>query len=206
MAVSDGCSASPSAEVGAMITARSAVYAGLRWAKENPHEHPSNAVHAVIAEVLATLRTVAQSVGGASHAQVVIADMLLATLLVTIATPAGAAVFAIGDGVLGHGDDVRVERAPEHSAIYLAAALDPRGLAPSARLFFSLSPAQVTHIVLGTDGAYGLFSRKQTPADLLTESLRARPASLRWQLESMVRDAAQTSDDDVTVAMLVRHG
>lgn len=204
MAVADGCSATPSAEVGATLTARAIVYRALRWAEEHPTQHPSHCVHTVVDEVLRGLRTVATVIGGETHAPVVIADLLLSTMLVTLATPAGVAVFGIGDGVVGYDKDLRIEPTDVRGPEYLAYSLDSGAWTPNVKLHFSLDLEAVSTVVLATDGAQHLFSQPKSPMNLLTPDLRRRPAGLRWQLETLVRESAAKLDDDVTVALLVR--
>jgi hypothetical protein len=202
--VSDGCSALPAAEVGAHLTARTAVRAAVEWAEANPMSLPSAAVDPVLDEVIAMLQRVASAVGGAEQSEVVISELLLATMLVALVTPRGAAVFGVGDGVVARDEDVRIELTTSGGPSYPAYRLGALGPNPSPKLFFVSGPDEWSTLTLATDGAEGLFAKGRSPARALPREAFARSAALRWQLETIVREAALKSADDVTIGMIAR--
>ncbi len=204
LCVSDGCGALVASEVGAQLTARRAVYSAVEWAEAHPYSLPSEAMEFVLDDVVAMLQRVAIAVGGANRADDVVADALLATMLVTLVTPRGAAVFGVGDGVIAKDDDVRIERAGAAGPSYPAFRARALGPNPEVKLFFVAGADDWSTLTLATDGAEALFAKGATPSSLLTSAARTTTSALRWELEAKVQSAADRSLDDVTVAMIAR--
>lgn len=204
LCVSDGCSALVAAEVGAQLTARRAVYSAVEWAEAHPHSLPSGAMEFVFDDVVAMIQRVSIAVGGANRADDVVADALLSTMLVALVTPRGAAVFGVGDGVVAKDSDVRIERAGASGTPYPAYRVRALGPAPSMKLFFVAGPDDWSSLTLATDGAEPLFSSGSTPASALSRDAWTRASALRWELDAQVHQAAERSQDDVTVAVIAR--
>lgn len=202
--VSDGCSALPCAEVGAHLTARRAVYSAVEWAEAHPQSLPSEAMDFVLDDVCVMIRRVASAVGGANHADEVIADMLLATMLVALATSRGVAVFGVGDGIVAMGSDVRVLSAGRAGVGYPAYRVKALGEAPSAQLHFVAGADDARLVTLATDGAEGLFSAGASPASRLRAEAWERETALRSELEVLVASAGEKTPDDLAVAILSR--
>lgn len=201
--VSDGCSALPAAEIGAQLTARRAVFSAVEWAEAHPQSLPSQAMEFVLDDVCSMIKRVANAVGGADHADEVIADLLLSTMLVALATPRGLAIFGVGDGIVALGHDVRVLRTDRGGPAYPAYRFTTLGAPPSAQLFFVAGAGDQRVATIGTDGAESLFSQGKSPLTALSSEALSQQRSLRWALETQVTTAAQTSADDLSVAMVV---
>lgn len=200
--VSDGCSALPNAEIGAQLTARRAVYSALEWAEAHPQSLPSEAMEFVLDDVCVMIRRVASAVGGANHSDEVIADMLLSTMLVALATPRGVAVFGVGDGYVAMGTDVRVLSAGPRGAGYPAYRVKALGEAPSAQLYFVAAANDARVVTLATDGADSLFRSGRTPLAMLATEAWTRETALRSELEVLVAGAAEKAADDMAIALL----
>ncbi|MBL8677789.1 MAG: protein phosphatase 2C domain-containing protein [Myxococcales bacterium] len=204
LCVSDGCSALVAAEVGAQLTARRAVYSAVEWAEAHPQSLPSGAMEFVFDDVVSMIQRVSIAVGGANRADDVVADTLLSTMLVALVTPQGAAIFGVGDGVIAKDGDVRIERSGTSGTPYPAYRVRALGPSPSMKLFFVAGPEDWSSLTLATDGAEPLFSKGRTPATSLSRDAWLRASALRWELEAQVHEAAERSQDDVTVAIIAR--
>jgi Protein phosphatase 2C len=202
LCVSDGCSALATSEVGAQLTARRAVYSAVEWAEAHPQSLASEAMDFVLDDVCAMVKRVAIAVGGANRAEEVIADMMLATMLVALATPRGVAVFGVGDGVVALGDDVRVLRAARAGVAYPAYRVHALGEAPAAQLHFVAAPEDTRLVTLATDGAEGLFASGRSPARALATEAWTRESALRGELDAMVAAVSEKANDDLTIGVL----
>lgn len=203
LAVADGCSSTRAPEVGAVLTARTAVGAALKWAEAHPNELPIGAVDGVFDAVVRMIASVSDAVGGPEHSPTVIADLLLATMLVTLVTPAGAVVFGVGDGVVCCDDMIRVQSAEREGPSYPGYQLHALGILPTVRVFFVRDSTSWRTIALGTDGAVTL-SASGGPSDWLDRESRATQGSLQRTVQNRVERASLTSDDDVTFAVVAR--
>lgn len=213
-AVCDGCGSGAHSELGARLGAN--LLAASALARVAPLADLADEVawRGVCDEVLARLEPVVAALAASDDAaarRAAVAEHLLFTALVAVVTPAGAAVLAVGDGVvvldgavtvLGDGDD-----APGYLGYELCGGTVERAViaAPGADT-----------LVLATDGARGLLDHAGAPLpggrgpvlDLAALAGEPRvwrnPDALRRRLAVASAGDGGVLHDDTTVVALRR--
>ncbi|HEY6034738.1 MAG TPA: protein phosphatase 2C domain-containing protein [Kofleriaceae bacterium] len=206
--VCDGCSSGVSSEVGARVGATwfaGALAARLAAGASVADLAPYEATRHEIVHRLAAFGEVDGPLDPAT-----IHDFLLFTLVAVAVTPAGAAVWALGDGAYGCDGNVRVlgpfaDNAPPYLAYDLLG--EPRDA------HFEVLPAGARRIVIATDGAEAFGYDLAVFGDLSTtnpDALRRRLALLArgeeriaWS-EGRVHRTPAVLQDDCAVAIVER--
>ena len=213
-AVADGCSSGRSSEVGAQLAARWIVaQAARRWSPERTSRH-----EALACELFDGL---SQYLGSLAEALApepkeipdVIADLLLATMIVAFVDHELVSVFGIGDGlVILDGAPVVIACNQQTGPDYLAYRLlgradtgrDPGSIVP--RLLATASTDTLRELVLATDGAHDLLAAKagrDRIGPLFEDGqIARRPALLEARLEALASEPGLLHDDVTLVALL----
>lgn len=153
--VCDGCSSGIHSEVGAALGAR-LVLAGLerRVAGAGADGFASRLAD-LRHEVLRQLADLSQALGG--ELATTVSDYLLFTVLGAAVGPEATLLFALGDGVFYvNGDLLRIGPYPGNAPPYLGYALLADGSDLDFALVRSLPTAEVTSLLVGTDGVLDL--------------------------------------------------
>jgi protein phosphatase 2C-like protein len=213
LAVADGCSGGVASEVGAHIAARWIVAQTVqRWSHEHAgrHEELAQGLFDGLTQQLGLLAT--ELAPAPEKIFEVVADLLLATVLVAIVDHEVASVFGIGDGlVVIDGAPIVLSCDANVGPDYLAYRLLGRrdtGRAPVVimpRLLATAPTRTLQRLVLATDGAYNLLPVK-AGRDRLTPlfedgKIASRPALLEARLAEMASEP-DLLDDDVTLVTL----
>jgi hypothetical protein len=214
LAVADGCSGGAASEVGAQFAARWVVaHAARRWShgRRGRHEELARELFDGLAQELGALAaTLASEPKGIPS---VVADLLLATVLVALVDHDVASVFGVGDGlIVVDGAPVVLEcdrqRGPEYLAYRLCdradTGYDPDSIAP--RQLAEVQTDAIQTLVLATDGAHELLparAGRDRFTALFEDGLVARrPALLQARLGEMAAEPGLL-DDDVTLVALM---
>jgi hypothetical protein len=216
--VCDGCGSGAHSEVGAQLGARVVVTALLRLLGDHGDLTSPALWSALRAEVLAALRPVALAAGPLLGATV--SDLLLFTVVGVALRGDRGAVFAAGDGlVVMDGAVTRLGPFPGDAPPYLGYGLLDAA-APGFAVVRAFATAEVTDLLLGTDGAAALAEldggrhlralaeddRHYRNRDAVRRALallnreEARPD---WEARRMVRRRGLL-EDDATVVVLRR--
>lgn len=212
MVVCDGCGGAARSEVGAAVGAR--LWARALAVRAARGEAADAALfEAAAGDVLEHLRALAAAMAGEPTAAIV--DHLMFTTVAAVVTDETVVVHAIGDGVIGLGDAVRVVGPfPDNQPPYLAQALlggQPRGATWVA------DPREIDHLIIATDGATALVEGPAGDAGLTTfinDVVFRNPALLGCRLSLLAEDAVEIDwearridrraallDDDTTLAI-----
>jgi hypothetical protein len=217
LVVADGCSGGVASEFGAHFSARWVVaHAARRWGCErgSRHQELALALFDGLARELGMLAAMLAS--ESKDISTVVADLLLATVLVAIVDEHVASVFGVGDGLLVvNGVPVVLESDTQRGPAYLAYRLcareetgyDPASIVP--RLLTEVRTNTLNTFVLATDGAQELVTERggrDRLAELFEDGLvERRPALLQARLGKMATEPG-LFDDDVTLVALMTTG
>jgi len=205
--LADGCGSAPHSELGARLGANLLATALAARLDAGASVHARATWRAACDEVLEHLAGLAAQLGDDA-----IARHLLFTLLAAAVTADGAAVFAIGDGLLAIDGDLRVLTSDGDAPAYLGYEL----LGRTVPVELIATPDART-LALATDGAAPLAGDLATMA--AEDRLYAHPDALRrrlarasreeleidWERAEVVRRGGLLADD-TTVALLRRGG
>jgi hypothetical protein len=214
LVVADGCSGGVASEVGAQFAARwIAAHAARRWGCERGSRHVELArgLFDGLARELGVLATTLAS--GPEDIATVVADLLLATVLVAIVDHDIASVFGVGDGLIViDGAPIVLESDRERGPVYLAYRLCDSGetgvdldsIAP--RLLAEARTGALRSLVLATDGAQALLpanaERDRLTALFEDGQVARRPALLQARLGELAKEPGLFEDDVTLVALL----
>ena len=218
MVVCDGCGSGARSEVGAELSAR-------LWAKALAERVDGGAAidHELFVaagdEVLDHLAALCAALGATDDAarRTLVASHLLATSLCAVVSRDRAAVFALGDGVVGLGREHRlIGPFPDNQPPYLALGLV--GARPSGETW--IADASVGSALLATDGAGPLLTETAIGPGLAlldaagADALYRNPAALTRRLGLLADDVTEIDwdarkvdrraallDDDCTIAL-----
>lgn len=214
LAVADGCSGGVASEFGAHFAARWVVaQAARRWGCErrSRHEELARALFDGLAKELDALAaTLASEPKDITN---VVADLLLATVLVALVDDDVASVYGIGDGlIVVDGAPAVLESDKQRGPAYLAYRLcdradtgyDPGSIAP--RKVAEVQTSALHTLVLATDGAHELLparaGRDRLTALFEDGLVERRPALLQSRLGELAAEPGLL-DDDVTLVALM---
>ena len=216
--VADGCGSAPRAEVGAQLGARMLVQQLARRLEAGELDEPRDEA-ALIAwlesarqELLEPLRRLARDLAGSDELRATaeaVRDQLLFTLVGLCASPAGALLFALGDGALSlDGERIPLGPFPNNSPPYLGYALLPEKVHgfPEPTLHFRLVRRvdSFRALALGTDGALELFEHEPAESLLRDRPLFSNPDTLRRKLWLLAQGKSGPSLRDDTTLVLLR--
>jgi serine/threonine protein phosphatase PrpC len=216
LALADGCSGGAASEVGAHFAVRWVVAeAARRSARERvgSHEVFAGELFDGLARELGALALALAP--EPEHLTAVVADLLLATVLVALVDHERTSAFAVGDGlVVVNGVPVVLEGDRQRGPAYLAYRLcdqadtgyDPKSIAP--RLVAEVQTSTLRMLALASDGAHGLLPAK-AGRDLLAALLEdgavaRRPALLHARLAELAPEPGLLDDDVTVVALMAR--
>ncbi|MEP7120423.1 MAG: protein phosphatase 2C domain-containing protein [Byssovorax sp.] len=214
LVVADGCSGGVASEVGAHLAARWMVAQAVRrWDRECTGQHEELARDLFDGLVRRFDALAAELAPEPTSYPEVVADLLLATVLVAFVDHEMASVFGIGDGLVLVNDDpillsCDAKAGPEYLAYRLLgrhdSGRDSGAIVP--RLLAKASTNELQRLVLATDGAQDLLPAKagrDRLAGLFDDGqIGRRPALLEARLTELAREPGLLHDD-VTLAALV---
>jgi len=168
-AVTDGCSSGRYSEVGARLgAAHLAGWVPQLWRRlGGAASAPAELAREATDALLAYLYTVSGGLkpGGPDELSQVVADYLLFGFLCAVVDEERAVVFGIGDGVYSvNGASTVLDPGPENAPDYLAyRLLGIRGRRIQARVHCCVPTAELSSLVIGTDGLVDLLARAAEP-------------------------------------------
>jgi hypothetical protein len=210
VAVCDGCGSGGHSELGARLGAHLFTAALLVRLDGGAAVDDPRVWRAACDEVLDRLAELVPVLAPDRDAGAAIAEHLLFTLLAAAVTPDGAAILAVGDGIVIVDGDVRVLEAADDAPAYLGYEL----VGPPQPVVVTAAPA-ARAIVLATDGARPLLDHAGAPLpagrgtvlDLVAacadDRLFRNPDALRRRLAVASQEVV---DVDWTAGRLVRTG
>jgi serine/threonine protein phosphatase PrpC len=202
LAVCDGCSSAPQAEIGARVASRFLVQEVTRQIALDPAVPARALAERTQRRLLRMLRCLARTLGAPISTQV--ADCLLFTYLVAAVRADGYAVFGMGDGAYAiNGERTVLLPGVGNAPVYAAYALfgDRRALVPT--MHHEGLTAELSSLVLATDGAQDLLLPGAAVHALVDSPRLGRNPSLLGKALRVARDT-QGLHDDATCAVLRR--
>jgi len=191
--VCDGCSSGMHSEIGAKLGTRwvaDAIAQTLCRVPESQLLLNDNFWQNVQQQVLVKLQALAQDMGGCTFQ--LVQDYFLFTIVGALVTPAGAAVFSLGDGVMAiNGQIFHSGPFPNNAPPYLAYQLLDRSLAGvksfQVQVHQQLPVEKVETILIGTDGVVDLMtlSDRRLPG----KSETVGPIEQFWQEDCYFRNS-----------------
>lgn len=214
LAVADGCSGGVASEVGAHVATRWVVAQAVRrWSRERlaRHEELARELFDGLTQQLGELAaTLAPEPG---QVTTVVADLLLATVLVAFVDHERISVFGVGDGlIVVDAAPVVLECDRRLGTEYLAYRLcdradtghDPDLIGP--RLLAESRTDALRTLVLATDGAHELLPPRaghdRLAALLEDGKVARRPALLQARLSELASEPGLLHDDVTLVALI----